>query len=92
MPPNKKTADPEAPTTGPAPAHASELCSACGVVELDPASTTVFHCEHGTWNFTPDPNAAQPAAELSDEQKRAAALAILGVTEEQLAALTTPVS
>lgn len=69
---------------GPAPAHANELCAECGQHELHP-STTVFACDHGVWQFDP---AAVEAEVPSDEDKRAAALAILGLSEEQYAALT----
>lgn len=75
MPPRTKTV--EAEVFGPAPANSGELCGECEPRELDP-STTHMSCPHGSWTFTPG---AEPVAEVSDEDRRAAVLAELGVDE-----------
>ena len=83
MPPRTKK-DEEAAVVvgpGPAPAHASDVCSECGVHPLDP-TTTMFTCEHGTTIFIPASPDAEP--ELTAEEARAAVLA--GMSDEELMA------
>jgi hypothetical protein len=68
------------PQLGPAPAHASALCTTCGLNPLDP-STTSWACEHGSWVF--DPGAApEPAPAVADQL----ADLLAGVDEDTLRA------